>query len=180
MMMQCITLYYLLIINTNVTMLAHAWQSAATLFFLSHTHKHKHTHTHNLHYIIIHIHKSAGHTCNKIKQKQEDRQHTHIHTLTHTHTHTHTPWIQQTRELIHTQKTRHKHNKDPTQILLGMQVNTMNINFARVTDKTGIQWDKNSERKNILVWPFCHQWDEQAKLSRGYHHTKVNRSCLKK
>ena len=45
MMTRRITFYYLLIINTlntNVTMLARAWQSAATLFFLSHTHKHKH------------------------------------------------------------------------------------------------------------------------------------------
>ena len=64
MMMRCITFYCLLTINTNVTMLACAWQSAATLFFLSHTHEHKHahthTHTHNL-YIIMHIHKTAGH-----------------------------------------------------------------------------------------------------------------------
>ena len=42
-------------------MLARAWQSAATLFILSHTHKHKHAHTHSL-YIIIHIHKTAGYT----------------------------------------------------------------------------------------------------------------------
>ena len=53
---------FLLFINTNVAMLARAWQSAATLFFLSHTHKH--THTQSIHtYIYTHIHKTASHNC---------------------------------------------------------------------------------------------------------------------
>ena len=121
---------------------------------LSHPHTHTHTHTQSA-YNHTHTQNSQPHM-----QKNETKTRRQA---THTHTHT----------LNTTNKGINSHSKDVTQTQQRPKPNLIGCASKYNKHKLCQSYRQNCNTER-------HQWDEQAKLNRGYHHTKVKRSCLKK